>query len=165
MKLQKMLYYAQGYHLALYGTPLFREPVEAWDHGPVVRDVWDEYKIHRGAALPIPEDVPVLAHDARDLVDNISDAFGIYSALGLRKLTHTEAPWRDAFAAGQNSEITQEVMGRFFRARLQATPPRRMSWAEALDNPRFKRAVDQGLSDIAAGHVSSWREVEQSLPT
>ena len=29
LKLQKMLYYEQGYHLAKFGTPLFQEEIEA----------------------------------------------------------------------------------------------------------------------------------------
>jgi len=29
LKLQKLLYYAQGIHLALYGKPLFNDPIEA----------------------------------------------------------------------------------------------------------------------------------------
>ncbi len=39
LKLQKLLYYAQGFHLALYDKLLFSEDIEAWQHGPVVRDV------------------------------------------------------------------------------------------------------------------------------
>ncbi len=36
LKLQKLLYYAQGFHLALYDEPLFPEAIEAWTHGPVL---------------------------------------------------------------------------------------------------------------------------------
>ncbi|HUZ03805.1 MAG TPA: type II toxin-antitoxin system antitoxin SocA domain-containing protein, partial [Acidobacteriaceae bacterium] len=36
LKLQKLLYYAQAWHLALYGSPLFSDSIEAWVHGPVV---------------------------------------------------------------------------------------------------------------------------------
>lgn len=39
MKLQKMLYYQQGLHLAYFGTPLFDEDLEAWMYGPVVPSV------------------------------------------------------------------------------------------------------------------------------
>ena len=35
LKLQKLLYYQQGYHLAAFGTPLFEENVESWMYGPV----------------------------------------------------------------------------------------------------------------------------------
>lgn len=31
-----MLYYQQGFHLAMFGTPLFEEDIEAWMYGPVV---------------------------------------------------------------------------------------------------------------------------------
>ncbi len=36
MKLQKMLYYQQGFHIAYFNTPLFDEDIEAWMYGPVV---------------------------------------------------------------------------------------------------------------------------------
>ena len=44
MKLQKLLYYCQGWHLAWEGVPLFEEPIEAWANGPVVPSI---YKRHR----------------------------------------------------------------------------------------------------------------------
>ena len=44
LKLQKLLYYAQGFHLALYDQPLFPEAIEAWTHGPVVPDLYRHYK-------------------------------------------------------------------------------------------------------------------------
>jgi uncharacterized phage-associated protein len=37
LKLQKLLYYAQGFYLAIYGKALFEEDIVAWEHGPVVR--------------------------------------------------------------------------------------------------------------------------------
>ena len=43
LKLQKLLYYQQGYHLAAFGTPLFEENVESWMYGPVVPVVYDTY--------------------------------------------------------------------------------------------------------------------------
>ena len=44
MKLQKLLYYFQEFHLAEFkGGPLFDEPILAWEHGPVVSRVWRQY--------------------------------------------------------------------------------------------------------------------------
>lgn len=166
LKLQKLLFYAQGYHLALYGEPLFNEPVEAWDHGPVVRPVWDTYRDHGRDPIPMLATADfAFTQDVRDLLDNVLDSFGVYSALGLRNLTHRDAPWRDAFAQGANTEIPTAIMGRYFRSRLLAMQPRQRTWAEALANPRFKRAVDEGLDDIANGRTELWSEVEQSLPS
>nr|WP_293017994.1 type II toxin-antitoxin system antitoxin SocA domain-containing protein [Moorena sp. SIO3I8] len=36
MKLQKLLYYAQSLHLALYDQPLFDEEIQAWRSGSCV---------------------------------------------------------------------------------------------------------------------------------
>lgn len=44
MKLQKLLYYAQGFALALLDKPLFDEDFEAWAHGPVLRCIYNKYK-------------------------------------------------------------------------------------------------------------------------
>ena len=53
LKLQKLLYYQQGYHLAVFGTPLFDEQVEAWMYGPVVPCVYDEFSNSGSNVLPI----------------------------------------------------------------------------------------------------------------
>ena len=44
MKLNKLLYFAQGYYLKKYGRPLFDNAIEAWEHGPVVPEVYSAYK-------------------------------------------------------------------------------------------------------------------------
>jgi len=45
LKLNKLLYYAQGHYLAKTGKPLFDDDIEAWDLGPVVPAVYQKYKI------------------------------------------------------------------------------------------------------------------------
>ena len=52
LKLQKLLYYAQGFHLALNDSPLFAESIEAWTHGPVVPVVYQLYKHAGASAIP-----------------------------------------------------------------------------------------------------------------
>jgi uncharacterized phage-associated protein len=44
LKLQKLVYYAQGFYLAMMDSPLFNEPIEAWEHGPVCVPLYHEYK-------------------------------------------------------------------------------------------------------------------------
>lgn len=45
MKLQRLCYYSQGWHLAWEGEPLFPERIEAWANGPVIPAL---YGLHRG---------------------------------------------------------------------------------------------------------------------
>jgi len=44
MKLQKLIYFAYGWYLALTGRPLITEHPEAWDYGPVIPSIYHEFK-------------------------------------------------------------------------------------------------------------------------
>ncbi|MGK8328482.1 Panacea domain-containing protein, partial [Pseudomonas aeruginosa] len=56
LKLQKLVYYAQGFHLAVYDEPLFTDSIEAWTHGPVVPNVYHHYKQFGSGSIPAPID-------------------------------------------------------------------------------------------------------------
>ena len=43
LKLLKLLYYSEGSSLALDNGSLFDEPIVAWEHGPVVEEVYCKY--------------------------------------------------------------------------------------------------------------------------
>ncbi len=120
LKLQKLLYYCQGFALALHGAPLFDDTIQAWGHGPVVPDLYKEYVQHGDQPIP-PEpafDPDALSPPQRDLIDEVYEVYGQFSAWKLRNLTHQEPPWIEAYAKGQNSEITQESMQRYFLTQL-----------------------------------------------
>ncbi len=51
LKLQKMLYYMQGFFIAVFDKKLFEEPIEAWQYGPVVRAVYFHFKEFGPAAI------------------------------------------------------------------------------------------------------------------
>jgi uncharacterized phage-associated protein len=52
LKLQKLLYYTQAWHLAIFGTPILAEQIEAWVHGPVIPDVFRLYRDCRWNSIP-----------------------------------------------------------------------------------------------------------------
>lgn len=45
MKLHRLVYYCQAWHLAWSGAPLFEEEIHAWANGPVVPAL---YELHEG---------------------------------------------------------------------------------------------------------------------
>lgn len=55
LKLQKLLYFIQGWHLALFKKPLFKDDIEAWDYTPIVKNVYNKYKKYQWC--PITEKV------------------------------------------------------------------------------------------------------------
>jgi len=106
MSLQKLLFYAQAFHLARHGEPLFQDGFEAWRDGPVVPDVWRRYKDHPTLAilpgmdepaLPgMDELAPQLEPTLEESVTETVDFFSLANAFKLSKATHTEDPWTDA---------------------------------------------------------------------
>lgn len=119
LKLQKLLYYQQGFHLAFFGTPLFAENVEAWMYGPVVPAVYDEYSAYGSSALPQVK-VPVsLSEDEEELFNEVYDAYREFSAIGLMNRTHSERPWLDAVPHDRGTVITQESMMAYFKTQIQ----------------------------------------------
>lgn len=95
LKLQKLLYYIQGYSLAIYNKPMFQEHILAWPHGPVVKEVYDEYKQFGCQPLPYPKrTVPLTEPTDKQLVKDVYDEYGQFSAWKLRNMTHQEIPWR-----------------------------------------------------------------------
>ena len=114
MKLQKVVYYAQGFHLALNNVPLFDEAIVAWEHGPVVESVYHEYKKHGSSAIPVPEnlDDTILNNDQKDLLKEVYEVYGQFSAWKLRNMTHSELPW---LKTPRNEEIDIDLMKSFFK--------------------------------------------------
>ena len=99
LKLQKLVYYAQGYHLALFDEPLFEEHIEAWLHGPVVPSLYREYKQCGVAPIPSPEDMDFskFNNEEKEFLDEVYDVYGQFSAWKLRNMTHEDEPWRKSF--------------------------------------------------------------------
>jgi uncharacterized phage-associated protein len=119
LKLQKLLYYAQGNYLALDKGELFPEAIEAWNHGPVVPSVYRKYKHHGAAGLPGPEDFDAANYtdDIQDFLDEVYRVYGQFSAWKLREMTHEEPPWKEAFENNRGT-ISLESMKDFFKTLL-----------------------------------------------
>ncbi|WP_018676524.1 Panacea domain-containing protein [Riemerella columbina] len=95
LKLQKLLFYSQVWYFAKYKNLLFKDEIQAWVLGPVVRNVWDKYKfIKRGSLINerfIEKDISdkaVISH-----LNEIWDVYGGYTGLELVDLTHDETLW------------------------------------------------------------------------
>jgi uncharacterized phage-associated protein len=121
LKLQKLLYYTQAWHLALHGEPVFYEQIEAWVKGPVVPAVFQQHKhlgymsIRNTPAMELGTLSPgVSAH-----LDEVLDAYAQYSGFDLSTMTHMEDPWSDARKGLSDNDpsrrvITHESMRRYY---------------------------------------------------
>lgn len=123
LKLQKLLYYVQAEYLVKTGgRVLFFEPIEAWQFGPVVSDVYEKYKNY--GRNPI-DDKDLYDEDPRcfELTEEekaiIERALGKYmgvSAYELVESIHSDAPWKDAYSPDKHNRISLSSMYKFYKA-------------------------------------------------
>lgn len=96
MKLQKLVYYSQAWSLVWDEKPLFKENIEAWSNGPVIRDL---FYYHRGRYEIDTVEIGnprLLNEEQQETVDAVLNYYGDKSAQWLIELTHLEDPWIQA---------------------------------------------------------------------
>ena len=121
LKLQKLLYYAQAWHLALFDKCIFEEDMQAWVHGPVLPSQYARLREYQWR--PIDEDVekPDLSDGLSDHLKEIVDVFGSETAVALELMTHRENPWFEArknLASDAHSTevISKDTMRGYYRS-------------------------------------------------
>lgn len=117
LKLQKILYFVQAQFLVARGVPCFGEDIQAWEYGPVIPEVYREYKVYGGGNIPAfvgsESNVSIRPGD-RPLIDEIVGECVNYSASSLVELTHNQQPWKDAYLPGWNKTISNDSIRRYF---------------------------------------------------
>lgn len=122
MKLQKLCYYAQGYALA-EGNELFPDDFQAWQHGPVVYDLYTKYKDYQWRQ--IDADVDELDNTNYEFLRDIVSAYGRYDGAALSTMTLMDKPWIEARGdldelAGSDALITKSSLKEIFSSKLKA---------------------------------------------
>lgn len=103
-QVQKLLYYAYSLYLIKYNDKydlenmdrLFEDKIEAWQHGPVIRSVYDYIKgtAYSNQLVCYSSLVNLKDSKIENFIDKIMAVFGQYSGYELEKMTHSEAPWQ-----------------------------------------------------------------------
>jgi len=102
MKLQKLVYYCQAWHLAWTEHSLFGEKIEAWRDGPVVPELFEAhkgfFKIEHGffAKKIDANGFSGLTEDQKDIINKVLEFYGKKDPHWLSQLTHMEDPWKNA---------------------------------------------------------------------
>lgn len=160
LRLQKLLYYVQGWSLAFRSGPMFPETIEAWKFGPVIRDVYPHFADFGHDPIPASAaggTIP-LAEDQKSFVASIWEGYKRYSAIALSEKTHCETPWRDAYARRHAPDRCEEVISHDALRRFFLEEHRRRA-QPYIDPARVKQAEE----DVRAGHILSLDEVKRGL--
>lgn len=121
-KLQKLCYYAVAWHYALYDYKFVEnDSFEAWVHGPISQEIWQEYKKHGDAPIPGQTEASRFDDDTEEFLEIIYDTYGGFSGHQLEMLTHDEEPWKEAMARLEESEafsniINPETMKKYYHS-------------------------------------------------
>jgi uncharacterized phage-associated protein len=115
MKIQKLVYYAHGWNLAIANAPLINEAVEAWEYGPVIPSIYHAFKKfgsgpirEKGSTVEIvePESLtfrfvsPTVGdEETKGLLGTIWESYGDLTAIQLSNLTHElGSPWHTVYS-------------------------------------------------------------------
>lgn len=125
-KVQKLCYYAQGWYAAITLKKLFKDPIQAWVHGPVSPKLYDKYKIYGYNRIPKKES-KTTSEELKGIVEQIYRIYGKLDGDQLEELTHKELPWINARKGLEAYELsTNEInfwdMVQFFQLKLQEEP-------------------------------------------
>lgn len=127
MQVQKLVYIAHGYSLAILRRSLFKQHVEAWRWGPVVPDLY--HSLRRYGAGIVDSPIPVLNMDSisetdRKLLGTVLDAYGHFTGPQLSTMTHKEGtPWYEVYvpnALYKNNVIDTKRIERHYTELLNA---------------------------------------------
>ena len=91
LKLQKLAYLAHGWYLVFFGKPLLSNKIEAWRYGPVVPQLYGEFKEFGASTITRRAqdgDTSLLAPDAKRLIEAVWNKYKMFSATQLSALTH-----------------------------------------------------------------------------
>lgn len=112
MKVQKLLYYTQCLHLALFDEPIFNEEIQAWRYGPVCPPAYHFYSEFEARQLPIPNnsEIALIPSEKKELLEEVWEYFGIHHAFTLSGMTHLEFPWIKARKGLPSNESSTELI-------------------------------------------------------
>jgi uncharacterized phage-associated protein len=135
LKLQKMIYYVEAWHLAYFEESIVDDEFEAWMHGPVSQKIWHKFKdfefpLHNILTVKTDEVPTIISEleskvipDQKELISDVLEEYGNKSAYYLECLTHSELPWieaRNGYPPDTkcSNKISKKTMQKFYRQAL-----------------------------------------------
>ena len=139
LKMQKLVYFAHGWHLALFDEPLIAETIQAWKYGPVISSLYRKLKPYGDS--PIDSPVRVLTQDgylaaslsregwskqevsnARAVIARVWEQYGKFSASQLTTITHSsDSPWSQVPDKERPERpIPNRLISEYFKAQAEA---------------------------------------------
>ena len=138
VKLQKMLFFLNGWHLAIMGSPCIDRAFDVWKYGPVVPSVYHGLKQFRGGPIayylmdPDPVSgsfklpvVPGSQHQFYEILDLTWDKYIGIDAARLSTMSRApDSPWATALNNGSRI-IRNDIIKAYFIGLARSAAPTR----------------------------------------
>lgn len=111
LKLQKLLYFVQAICLMVFGKKVFSEKILAWSYGPVVNEVYQQYKQNHAGEIKSEKSVKNISSGLYKIIDEVVNCYGSIEATELISFTHEEEPW---IKTEINKEIDINLIKNYF---------------------------------------------------
>ena len=144
LKMIKLVYISHGWHLGFKNKPLIEEYVQAWDYGPVISELYHEFKIYGnqyildyakdyvekgGRLVEIEPQIEKIDSSTQNFLDDIWDIYKDYSVNELMDMTHQEGtPWAIAFSQEsikRNPVISDQLIGEYYKGLIDGIRQRK----------------------------------------
>jgi uncharacterized phage-associated protein len=170
MKLQKLIYYAQAWHLARVGDRLFEARIEAWSQGPVIPEIEEKHRWRHTVTNWPTGDAKQLRPRERATVAWVLDKYSHFSGESLSRITHLELPWRITRQLSSDDqpstdEIPVDEM-RHYYARQLADVESAVSHAaasSAMEGAALDEDWQDVLRSVANGSQSASDAIQQEI--
>lgn len=118
LKLQKLLYLCEAWHLGYFEHSLIDDEFEAWVHGPVTKKIWIQFKdksnlyneISKPKESDMLKELEGLNQEQKELIGEVLGEYGDKSSYYLEALTHDDAPWIEARRGKAIDEKSNQVI-------------------------------------------------------
>ena len=129
LKIQKLLYYADGINLAITGKPLFEDKIYAWPHGPVIKNVYEKLSSNGSNEILFDdnnwEKIKKMNEDTDlyNILQTVYDNYAGYTAWQLRQKSHIAGgPWQVTVdTKGMQKEIDKKLIKEYFLKNIVIT--------------------------------------------
>lgn len=123
LKVQKLLYYAEGVYSAVTDNDIFKEKIMAWPHGPVVVEVYEKFSINGSKELEFDNTYwkkiqqIINDNDILNILKLVYESYAGYTAWQLREKTHIAGgPWQITVdTKGMQKEIDKKLIKTYFK--------------------------------------------------
>jgi uncharacterized phage-associated protein len=118
LQLMKLVYLAHGWMMGVYGRHLIREPIEAWQYGPVIPGLYHKIKKFRSSPVVYPIDNISSGYGDNDfdekesnILKQVYDLYSNWSGIRLSTLTHMPgSPWDIVWKMENGGRISNDVI-------------------------------------------------------